>query len=169
MTGLRSRALHTRRLTLHLASCALCLAALSSCGRKSAVRPPQDVKPKVISNLAAMNTVDGIQLSWSRPGNYANNQPMTDLAGFIIERAAGTDPLAPFQRVDVLEVNDRDRFRQIKRFTYVDPDTNVGTPYRYRVVSFTLDRYFSAPSNEVTVERTTTGEESHAPLPTPQR
>jgi len=146
-----------------------CLLAFPACGRKSAVRPPEDVRPKVITNLSVSNTAEGIQLSWSRPTSYTNGQPMSDLGGFVIERSTGTNPMAPFQRLDTLEVSDRDRFRQIKRFSHVDHDTVVGTPYRYRVVSFTLDRYFSAPSNEVTVERTITGEESHAPLPTPQR
>jgi len=158
-----------RRPHLRVLLPACCLLALAACGRKTMVRPPQDVEPKVISNLNATNVAGGIQLSWSRPNNYANGQPMTDLAGFVIERSSGTDPMAPFQRLDVLDVNDRDRFRQIKRFTWVDHDTSVGMPSRYRVVSFTLDRYFSAPSNEVTVERTLTGEETHAPLPTPQR
>ena len=148
---------------------AFCLLIFCSCGRKSPPRPPEDVLPKPITNLSASNTPQGIQLSWSRPSTYTNGVQMTDLGGFVIERSPGTDPLAPFQRLTVLEVNDRDRFRQVKRFSHIDDDTSVGMPYRYRVVSFTLDRYFSAPSNVVTVERTITGEESHAPLPTPQR
>lgn len=92
---------------------------------------------------------------------------MPDLAGFVIERKVGTDTRVPFARLSVLEVGDRDRFRQIKRFEYLDRDTRAGTAYRYRVVSFTLDRYFSEPSNTVTVERTISSEEKHAPLPTP--
>ena len=148
---------------------AFCLSFLPACGRKSRPRPPEDVLPKPITNLSASNTAQGIQLSWSRPRTYTNGAPMSDLGGFVIERSLGTDPLAPFQRLVVLDANDRDRFRQVKRFSHIDNDTSVGMPYRYRVVSFTLDRYFSAPSNVVTVVRTTTAEESHAPLPTPQR
>jgi hypothetical protein len=148
---------------------AFCLLTFSSCGLKAPPRPPEDVLPKPIVDLRASNTSQGIQLSWSRPRLYASGAVMPDLGGFVVERATGTDPLAPFQRLAVLEVTDRDRFRQIKHFQHVDGDTNVGMPYRYRVVSFTLDRYFSAPSNMVIIERTSPAEEIHAPLPTPQR
>jgi hypothetical protein len=148
---------------------AFCLLICCSCGLKAPPRPPEDVLPKPIVDLTASNTPPGIQLSWSRPRLYASGAPMPDLGGFVVERATGTDPLAPFQRLAVLDVTDRDRFRQLKHFQHVDNDTNVGMPYRYRVVSFTLDRYFSAPSNMVTIERTSPGEENHAPLPAPQR
>jgi len=160
---------HGTRLYFCLLTFAFCLLTFCSCGRKSLPRPPADVLPKTITDLNASNTPKGIQLSWTRPHLYAVGSPMTDLGGFVIERAPGTDTLAPFERLTVLDVSDRDRFRQIKHFQYVDNDTSVGMPYRYRVVSFTLDGYFSAPSNVVTVERTTTAEENHAPLPTPQR
>jgi hypothetical protein len=143
---------------------AFCLLTFSvhACGRKALPRPPEDVVPKTITDLTASNVADGVQLSWTRPRTYADGERMTDLGGFVVERADGTDPRAPFKRVAQLEVTDRDRFRQIKRFRHVDHDTSVGTQYRYRVVSFTIDRYFSAPSNVVTVERTAAGEEKHA-------
>jgi hypothetical protein len=120
--------------------------------------------PKTITDLSAGNVADGVQLSWSRPRIYADGTRMTDLGGFVIERAEGAAPRAPFKRIARLEVTDRDRFRQIKRFRHVDHDTTVGTQYQYRVVSFTIDRYFSAPSNVVTVERAIAAEEKHAPF-----
>ena len=92
---------------------------------------------------------------------------MTDLGGFVIERAA-IDALT-YRRIAELAVTDRDRFRQIKRFKHLDRDVTPGAAYRYRVVSFTVDRYFSAPSNAVTIERTLTNEGRNASLPTPQR
>lgn len=92
---------------------------------------------------------------------------MEDLAGFVIERAAGSEPRAAFVRLIVLEVSDRERFRQIKRFQHLDDGTLAATSYQYRVVSFTLDRYFSEPSNVVTVERTVPNEAAHALLSTP--
>jgi hypothetical protein len=141
--------------------------SLVSCGRKAPPRPPEDILPKTISDLKATNVPEGIQLSWSRPVMYADGTRMTDLAGFVIERAVGTEPRAVFQRVSTLEVRDRDRFRQIKHFQYVDRDTVPAMTYQYRVVSSTLDRYFSKPSNLVTVERTVPNEGSHALLPAP--
>ncbi len=142
---------------------------MAACGRKAPPRPPEDVAPKTIADLAATNTTEGIRLSWSRPLTYTDETRMPDLAGFIVERAIGTTLPAAFKKVSLLEVSDRDRFRQEKHFQYVDPEVEPGTDYRYRVVSFTLDRYFSAPSNVVTITRTSPGEETHAPLPGTQR
>jgi hypothetical protein len=147
---------------------AACVAlTLHGCGRKGAPRPPEDVVPQPLADLAATNVPAGVQLAWSRPKYYADGTRMTDLGGFEVQRAAG-DALT-YQRIAILEVTDRERFRQITRFKHLDADVTPGVAYRYRVVSFTLDRYFSAPSNAVTIERTLPNEETHAPLPTPQR
>ncbi len=125
--------------------------------------------PVRITNLHADNTPDGVQLSWGRPRLHADGSRMTDLGGFAIERSSGSDPQAAFARLDTVEVTDRDRFRQVSRFRYLDRGTVPGTTYRYRVVSYTVDRYFSAPSNVETLERIIPAEEKHAPLPSPQR
>ena len=148
---------------------ALCLSAFPSlgCGRKAVPRPPEDILPRPLADLAASNLADGVQLSWSRPRLYADGERMTDLGGFVVERATG-DAL-DYQKIAVLEVTDRDRFRQIKRFKHLDRDVTPGVAYRYRVVSFTRDRYFSAPSNAVTIERLVKNEDRNASLPTPQR
>jgi hypothetical protein len=148
---------------------AFCLLAFPSagCGRKGPPHAPEDVLPRALADLAASNVVDGVELSWSRPLLYADGTRMTDLGGFVVERATA-DALG-YQRIALLEVTDRDRFRQIKRFKHLDRDVTPGVAYRYRVVSFTVDRYFSAPSNVVTIERTLTNEGRNALLPTPQR
>ena len=146
----------------------LALSALA-CGRKAPPHPPEDVLPHTIADLSAVNAAAGIQLSWSRPLTYADGTRMTDLGGFVLERAVGIGPRAAFQRLTVVAVNDRDRFRQVKRFEYLDRDTAVEITYQYRVVSFTLDRYFSAPSNVVTLTREVPAEEKHASLPPTQR
>jgi len=148
---------------------AFCLLPLffPGCGRKAPPRPPEDVLPRPLADLAASNLADGVQLSWSRPQLYADGERMTDLGGFVVERATGDE--LQYQKIATLEVTDRDRFRQIKRFKHLDRDVTIGIAYRYRVVSFTLDRYFSPPSNAVTIERTLKNEERNAPLPTPQR
>ncbi len=138
-----------------------------ACGRKGPPRPPEDVLPQTISDLSAANVTDGVQLSWRRPLTYTDGSRMTDLGGFVIERAIGTEPRAAFQRLSVLAVSDRDRFRQVKQFEYVDRDSVPESTYQYRVVSFTLDRYFSEPSNVVIITHKAPREEKHAPLPPP--
>jgi len=148
---------------------AIACAQHAACGRKAAPRAPEDVLPKTITSLRAVNTAEGILLSWNRPRVYADGKRMPDLGGFEIQRASGTDPAAAFGRIAVIEVTDRDRFRPVTRLRHLDPATSAGVAYRYQVVSFTVDRYVSAPSNVVTIERQVPNEDQHAPLPTPQR
>jgi len=150
-----------------LLTSAVGMLVVPGCARKAAPRPPEDVLPRPLADLAASNLADGVQLSWGRPQLYVDGERMTDLGGFIVERATGEAP--EYERIAVLEVTDRDRFRQIKRFKHLDRDVTLGVAYRYRVVSFTLDRYFSSPSNAVTIERIVKNEDRNASLPTPQR
>ena len=148
-------------------ACCLLPFLAAGCGHTAPPLAPEDVAPRQLADLAASNAADGIQLSWSRPHLYANGTRMTDLGGFLVERA--TNGALTYQRIAELTVTDRDRFRQVKRFKHLDRDVTPGVAYRYRVVSFTVDRYFSAPSNAVTIERTPTNEGRNALLPTPQR
>lgn len=140
-----------------------------ACGRRGPIQPPEDVLPQSITNLSARNEKIGVALSWGRPTRYTDGERMSDLGGFIVERATGTSPHVAFVRLRRIALTDQERFRQTKRIHFVDEHTMVGTLYRYRVVSFTTDRYFSAPSNIVTVKRELPGEKEHAPLPATER
>jgi hypothetical protein len=122
----------------------------TSCGRKTDPRPPELVAPEVIAELAAENDVKGIRISWERPTHYVDGSRMLDLAGFQVERSSGDDEFAV---VTTLWVEDRDRFRQIRSFHYLDGSVSPGQTYRYRIVSFTTDNYFSEPSAVVQLLR----------------
>jgi hypothetical protein len=104
-----------------------------------------EVLPETITDLEANPTVEGIELAWGRPRRYTGGDKMTDLGGFWVQRADA--PGAPFETVTTVDVTDLERFQQAKRFKYVDQAVEPERTYRYRVVSFTLDRYVSAPSN----------------------
>jgi hypothetical protein len=136
------------RRTLLLA--ASCLLLLPTCGRKTAVRPPELVAPETIDNLAAKNVADGVRLSWRRPTQYVDGTRMNDLGAFRVERSAAGDPFVP---VATIAVTDQERFQRERRFRWVDTDTVIGRTYQYQVVSLTTDDYVSAPSNIVTIER----------------
>jgi len=126
------------------------LVTASGCGRKTDVKPPQLVAPQAIKKLAATNEEKGIRVSWERPSEYVDGSAMHDLAAFRIERSLAD---GPFQQLRQVEVTDRDRFRQIRRFRLMDAGVEPNQHYRYRVVSFTLDGHVSAPSNIVEIER----------------
>ncbi len=121
----------------------LCLT--TGCGRKGAPRPAEDVLPETITTLEAKPTADGIELTWGRPRLYTGGDRMRDLGGFWIQRA--DEPGAAFETVSTVDVTDLERFQQTKQFHWVDKAVEHERTYRYRVVSFTLDRYVSAPSN----------------------
>lgn len=135
----------------------IALLLLPACGRKTLPRPPELVMPRPIVSLAAQNNGEGIVLSWKRPTEYVDGSRMLDLAGFRVERAAADEA---FAELATLEVTDRDRFRQIRNFRYLDQRVTPGTSYRYRVISFTSDGSFSDPSGAVEAVR-------EIPSPTP--
>lgn len=144
-----------RRATAVLAALALVLAAGTiGCGRRGSPRPPEDVLPETIDRLEARNQEAAVLLTWPRPENYTGGGKMSDLGEFIVERAVGSAQPAVFREVKRILVEDRDRFRQVKNFRYVDGDVLEGVRYRYRVLSRTTDGYESAASNEVDIVHT---------------
>ena len=133
-------------------------ALVSACGRKTAVRPPELVAPKPIEDLKLEAKTTGIELRWSRPRTYADGSSMDDLGGFLVLRAvqaaqdgSASGETSEFSELATVVVEDRDRFRQAKRFRYTDEQITAGTRYRYRVRAFTLDGEYSTPSNIVEV------------------
>ncbi len=124
---------------------------LSACGRKTPVRPPELVAPESVDDLTLAVEGKGIKLLWGRPQKYVDGSDMEDLAGFVVLRATQNDQgeADSFTQVATVTVDDRDRFRKAKKFSYTDEQLTAGTLYRYRVQVFTLDGYYSSPSNTV--------------------
>ncbi len=120
------------------------------CGVKSVPIPPEAARPEKILNLEGSSSNNGIRLTWSRPENYAGGQKMRDLGGFTINRSTGD---APFQKIGEVQVTDQGRFQVERTFTYTDKATELGSSYRYQVISNTTDGYHSEPSNIATIVR----------------
>ena len=140
--------------TLRLALCLLLPVSLSifpACGRKTDVRPPELVAPEPVGDLTLEVADKGVTLHWGRPQKYVDGSNMDDLGGFAVLRATqdGQGKVGAFSQVATIPVDDRDRFRKAKRFTYTDEQLTAGTLYRYRVQVFTLDGYSSSSSNTV--------------------
>ncbi len=120
----------------------------AACGLKSDPRGADQVRPKAISSLAGEATQAGVKLTWTRTGSYADGRRMDDLGGFLIFRGVAG---AEAERIGEIEVLDRDRFRPERRYEFVDAGAAKGQTYYYRVISYTTDRYYSEPSNQVTL------------------
>lgn len=140
----------------------LAVAWLGACGRKGPVRPPEAVVPQKITDLTARNAANGVTLAWSRPTKYADGERMNDLGSFVVQRAAAG--ATSFTKLTTLPVTDRERFRQVKHFGYVDGDVVPGVSYLYRVLSRTVDDYVSDPSNVAAI----TFEPAPTPSPRPR-
>ncbi len=126
------------------------LLLLSACGHKTDIRPPALVAPEAIGDLALTLEDQGVTLKWSRPQRYAGGGEMDDLGGFVVLRAQRNGAqVQPFTRRALIPVEDRDRFRQEKKFSYTDELLTAGTLYRYRVLAVTLDGYLGSVSNTV--------------------
>jgi len=124
------------------------LICAAACGLKADPRGADQVRPRTITNLTAQLAGDGVHLAWQRPANYMNGQRMNDLGGFLVFRG---QPGQQAEQIGDLQVSDRERFRPEKRFEYVDKQATKGETFYYRVISYTTDKYYSFPSNQVTV------------------
>jgi hypothetical protein len=138
--------------TLRFTLCLLVsLSVFPACGRKTDVRPPELVAPEPVGDLTLEVADKGVRLHWGRPQKYVDGSAMDDLGGFAVLRATqdGQGQVGAFSQVATIPVDDRDRFRKAKRFSYNDEQLTAGTLYRYRVQAFTLDGYYGSPSNTV--------------------
>ncbi|MBI3769225.1 MAG: hypothetical protein HY271_12160 [Deltaproteobacteria bacterium] len=133
--------------------------ALAACARKTEVKPPQLVAPHVVGEVSLTTLVDGVAVRWARPTKYVDGTEMEDLGGFVVDRSRNNESFEELARVPV---TDRGRFQKTTRFEHVDHAVMEGTTYHYRIVAFTTDGYYSAPSGAATI----TWEPPH-PSPSP--
>lgn len=127
------------------------LLILSACGRKTTVRPPELVAPESVNDLTLEMQPKGVVLRWGRTDSSVDGEKLDDLAGFVVLRAKQDEQgkTEDFTKIATIPVEDRDRFRKNKKFSYTDEQMTVGSLYRYRVLAFTLDGYYGGTSNTV--------------------
>ena len=142
-----------RTIFLFLLICAIATA----CGKKSDVRAPELAAPKPINNLSARPAPDGVTLTWNRPTEYIDGKEIKDLASFVIFRKeispSCLDCPVPYRQLQILNVEDREKFVKQKQYRYDDQEVSANAVYRYRVSAQLFDGSLSAPSNEVEITR----------------
>jgi hypothetical protein len=108
------------------------------------------VAPEPITDLTLEVQSKGVRLQWGRPQKHVDGRELEDLGGFVILRAAQEGQKEnSFVELATVAVDDRDRFRKAKKFSYIDNQLTANTLYRYRVQAFTVDGYYSSASNTV--------------------
>lgn len=123
------------------------------CGQKTTVRPPELVAPAAVNDLTLEMQPKGVLLRWGRMDESVDGEKLDDLVGFVVLRAKQDEQgkTGDFTKIATIPVDDRDRFRKNKKFTYTDEQMTVGSLYRYRVLAFTLDGYYGSASNTVEI------------------
>lgn len=129
----------------------------SACGRKGDLRAPELAAPKPVNNLSARAAPDGVTLTWNRPTEYIDGKEIKDLASFVIFRKeispSCLDCPVPYRQLQIVSVEDREKFIKQKQYRYDDLEVRANSIYRYRVSAQLFDGSLSAPSNEVEVSR----------------
>jgi hypothetical protein len=148
-------------------ACVVLVLGIGACGRKTLPKPPQLVAPKPVQELSLTTQSTGILVRWSRPTEYVDGGDMKDLGGFVVERNRYN---SSFEEIARVPVTDEGRFQKAKRFDYLDTQLLPGAIYHYRVVAFTTDRYYSAPSDAAEITWNppgTAGGATRSPEPNP--
>jgi hypothetical protein len=135
----------------------LILLLFIGCGKKGEPRAPELAMPQLIRNLTAKPDRNGIVLTWSRPTEYVDGKPLTDLTGFVIFRKdlspSCPECPVPYRPLTAVNVEDREKFVKQKQYRFIDENAQAQMIYRYRVSSQLKDGSLSNPSNEVEVTR----------------
>ena len=135
----------------------LILVSAAACGKKSDPRAPELVAPQPINNLSVRPAPDGVTLTWNRPTEYIDGKEIKDLASFVIFRKeislSCVDCPVPYRQLQIVNVEDREKFVKQKQYRYDDREVRGNAIYRYRVSAQLFDGSLSAPSNEVEISR----------------
>ena len=131
--------------------------ALTACGKKGPLIPPEALSPAPINDLRVTQTGERFSLCLTPPSTDEVGRPLKDLAAFrVLKREVlppGEDceecPTAylPFQTVDLEFPRNVQRFGKLN--CLVDTDLVVGKTYKYKVFSFLKDGTMSRDSNKV--------------------
>jgi hypothetical protein len=144
-----------QRLAARIGLCLCLLLGGFGCGRKAPPRPPEYVIPQSPDPVVVESSTDGVKVSWRRPREYVDGEPLGDLAGFRVLRAC--QPESEFSEIASVPVTDQQRFRKASSFSMLDHAAPLGVSCRYEVIAFTADEYSSPPAESEDVVRTVPG------------
>jgi len=129
----------------------LALLLLAGCGKKLAPIPPDAVLPAAVRDFRLAQEGDALVLSWQLPRENLLGQPLTQIEGCRLLRAAikGVEPALPYPEEFVL-LADIDlaypRLGEVRGETVIYQDRNLVPEkrYYYRVAAYDQERYVGA-------------------------
>jgi len=132
---------------------ALGMAAVSACGRKGPLIPPEALVPAAVDSLRVEQKGWDFRVSWRAPGKEQSGRPLRDLAGFRLLRRqvlpgeadcyACSDAWQVLATVDLglpRNVEQRDGF-----YLYRDTGVKPGVDTQYRLLAFSRSGGVSRP------------------------
>ena len=119
---------------------------ISSCGRKGDLIIPGTVLPKPVTGLSVELKPGTVILAWTAPDKNSRNEPLTDLAGFLVQRAeipAGeTGCPCAFEKVGYIDLEfPKDAVVQGKKVVWADKSGIFGRRYVYKVLPVNKDGF----------------------------
>jgi predicted small lipoprotein YifL len=119
---------------------------ISSCGRKGDLIVPGTVLPKAVTDLSAQLKPGAVILSWTEPDKNNRNEPLTDLAGFMVLRAeipkGETGCPCAFEKVGYVDLEfPKDAVVNGKKVVWADRRGIFGRRYAYKVVPVNKDEF----------------------------
>jgi len=131
------------------------LVATTGCGKRGALIRPEALVPAPITDLAATQRGNFLQVSWSAPTKEEGGSRLKDLAGFILLRRVvlpsnedcDTCPGAYSERARVGLDYLKDVTRSGNRYLFDDYDLKADQTYQYKVRSVSSEGSESRDSN----------------------
>ena len=119
---------------------------ISSCGRKGDLIIPGTVLPKPVTGLSVELKPGAVILAWTAPDKNSRNEPLTDLAGFLVQRAeipAGeTGCPCAFEKAGYIDLEfPKDALVQGKKVVWADKGGIFGRRYVYKVLPVNKDGF----------------------------
>jgi predicted small lipoprotein YifL len=128
--------------------------ALSGCGRKGPLIPPEALVPATVNNLAVLQQGADLRLDWTAPSREKGGRALRDLTGFRLQRrdlagdgsdcALCEETWKLLTNIDV-ELPGATR-RQGSDFTYFDRGLPVGSTVQYRLTALSRSGGKSDPA-----------------------
>ena len=130
---------------------------IASCGRKGDLIIPGTVLPRPVTGLSVELKSDAVILSWTAPDKNTRDDPLTDLAGFLVLRAdvpsgeAGC-PCA-FKKVGYIDLEyPKGAAINGRRVVWADMTGVFGRRYVYRVTPMKRDGFYGKAAQTLPVD-----------------
>ena len=129
--------------------------AISGCGKKGALIPPEALVPAAVRELSVIQTGQDFRITWSAPSKEEGGRPLKDLSGFLLFRRdvtpeGGDCPSCPdsWKPLSMVELDNPESAKKSgDLFIYFDKGGEKGNRFQYRVTALSRSGGRSRPAD----------------------